>query len=173
MKKNSMIRKAGKDYVCIRCGKTIRKGEMYYCGGSPILKNGRKKRYLYCKKCIPDKEKNFQHSKTKKMYDLVKKHPRFNKELRKMLSSDAIVQYYRVLRKKGYPILRYRYMGRGAGAGTKKDPNYPSRFIIYYMEGEEEQARGRMMIRYPMQRMYRVFSPLSPQKNKKKRTGGG
>jgi len=101
----------------------------------------------------------------------VKKHPMFNDELRRMLSSDTIFDYYRVLRKKGYPILRYRYIGRGSGVGTKNDPNYPRRFIIYYTVGKEEQARKRIMMKYPMQRMYmqRIFNPLFPKKNKAKK----
>ena len=174
MKKgSSMLRRAGKDYVCIRCGGIIRKGEIYYRGGSPTLKNGQRKSYLYCRRCMPDMEKNFQHSRVKKMFDLVKKRPMFNEELRGLLSSDTISEYYRVLRKKGYPVLRYRYIGRGSGVGTKNDPNYPRRFIIYYMEGKEEEARKRIMTKYPMRRMYmqRIFNPLFPKKNKaKKRT---
>jgi len=171
--KNSMMRRAGNDYVCVKCGKIIRKGEIYYRGGLATLANGQKKRYTYCGKCIPDREKNFQHSRVKKMFDLVKKQPMFNKELRRLLSSDTISDYYRVLRKKGYPILRYRYIGRGSGIGYK-DPNYPKKFIIYYIEGEEEQAYKRIMMRYPMQRMYmqRVFNPLFPKTKKcRKRTG--
>jgi hypothetical protein len=109
------------------------------------------------------------------MFDLVKKQPMFNKELRRLLSSDTISDYYRVLRKKGYPILRYRYIGRGSGVGTKKAPNYPRRFIIYYIEGKEEQARRRIMQRYPMQRMYRyrIFNLLFPKKTSKKKNKKG
>ena len=159
------MRRAGKKYVCLRCGGIIRKGSMYYRGGHTVLANGQKKTYLYCRECIPDREKIFQHSKTKKMYDIVRKKPVFNDELRRMLSSDTIFDYYRVLRKKGYPILRYRYMGRGSGVGCKKDPNYPKKFIIYYMEGEEEQARRRIMQRHPTRRAYKqIFKPLFPKK---------
>lgn len=160
-----MLRRAGKNYVCIKCGRIIRKGNMYYRGRSHTLKNGRKKSYLYCRECIPDREKNFQHGRVKKMFDMVKKSPMFNDELRKHLSSNTISEYYRVLRKKGYSILRYRYIGRGSGVGCK-DPNYPRRFIIYYIEGKEEKARRRIMMRYPMQRMYmrRIFNPLFPKK---------
>lgn len=171
-----MMRRAGKNYVCVKCGRTIKKGAEYYRGGSPTLKNGRKKQYLYCSECSPDREKNFQGSRTKKMYEYVKIKSRFNDELRHLLSSNSISEYYRTLKKKGFPILRYRYIGRGSAVGTKKDPNYPRRFIIYYIEGEEEEARRRIMQRYPMQRRYmqRIFNPLFPKrKNAKKRTEGG
>jgi len=88
-----------------------------------------------------------------------------------LLSTATISEYYRVLRKKGYPILRYRYIGRGSGVGAKNDPNYPRRFIIYYIEGEEEQAMRRIMQRYPMRRMYmqRIFRPLFPKKRRKQK----
>jgi len=173
-KSSSMLRRAGKKYVCVRCGRIIHAGEKFYYGGPKILADGQKKNYLYCRRCMPDMEKNFQHSRVKKMFDMVKKHPMFNDELRHLLSTATISEYYRVLRKKGYPILRYRYIGRGSGVGVKKDSNYPRRFIIYYMEGEEEQARRRIMMKYPMRRMYmqRIFNPLFPKNKKRTRKVG-
>jgi len=142
------IRKSTKDRVCIDCGGTIKKGDLYY-------NDSRKdKKVIYCMTCKKKPEhcrRSLNHDKIIKT--LIKK-PLFKHEFdekygfRRSGDSNTLV---RRLMMKGYPIIifrwsrRSRYASKIANQDRYRKSFQPNDFIIYYIEGTENLVVKRII----------------------------